>query len=144
MYALAEKVDQEKNQQGLLAKARDDGFREGLTAAVELVNNFQYALEASQEMPRSRGKIQSELDAIANGFRVTSRRAFKIINKYGLTAYRPAPGDPFDPSTMDAIDAIETTHTDQINTVSRCISLGYMLRNKVFHYATVSIFVPST
>jgi molecular chaperone GrpE len=108
---------------------RDQGKEEAVTALLDVVDNFDRAVEASAE--------HTDVVAIREGIVMVQGLLNRALGDLGLSKI-PALGQPFDPNVHEAIGTEPTSEAPD-NTVTAVMSAGYKMGDKVIRPAKVIV-----
>ena len=128
---LAQRVQAEfdnfrRRNQSARQESYDDGVREGLTALLPVLDNFERAL----------GSAAAE-DALAQGITMIHKQLLESADKLGLEEV-PALGMAFDPELHHAVLQVET-EDEEPGVVCEVLQKGYRARNRMLRYAMVKV-----
>jgi molecular chaperone GrpE len=127
LRALADLDNFRKNVQQDHAKIAHLGKREILLKILEVVDNFDRALQQTSGLP----------DSLAEGFQVISRQLQNILKGEGVTPMETL-GQTFDPALHEAIAAVGNG-AQASGTIVAEFSRGYLWRDELLRPAKVSV-----
>ena len=109
------------------ARAEQDGQREIFLALLEVMDDFERALE----------HVEEASDPVAEGLRMIHQRFDSLLQANGVTSF-DSKGLPFDPTVHEALSVIETDQAES-GTVYDEVRRGYLLNGELLRPTRVIV-----
>ena len=109
------------------ARAEQDGQREILLALLEVMDDFERALE----------HVEEASDPVAEGLRMIHQRFNSLLQANGVTS-SDSKGRPFDPTMHEALSVVETDQ-DESGTVYEEVRRAYLWNGELLRPARVIV-----
>ena len=111
-----------------MAARYDDGIRFVAEKLLPMVDNFERALSANEDIESS----------FYQGVAMIARQYGGILEDMGVKPIALEPGDTFDPNFHNAVAHVEDENFGQ-NSVAEVLQKGYMYKDKVLRYSMVKV-----
>ncbi|KAL3939862.1 MAG: hypothetical protein SGBAC_005497 [Bacillariaceae sp.] len=115
--------------------ARNFAIKSFAKSLLEVSDNLHRALESVDE---SELETNQQLSTLYEGIKMTNDGLVKAFQSNGVTKFCEAPGDGFDPETMNALMEYPDESREP-GTVGQVIKSGFMLNNRVLRPAEVGV-----
>ena len=79
------------------------------------------------------------VQSVVEGVDLVERKFGRALDDAGVEALDPAPGEPFDPGSMEAVMRVPAEESDEDDTVDQVFQKGYRFRNHLVRPARVSV-----
>ncbi|HEX8138237.1 MAG TPA: nucleotide exchange factor GrpE [Pyrinomonadaceae bacterium] len=109
------------------ARAEQDGQREILLALLELMDDFERALE----------HVEEASGPVAEGLRMIHQRFNSLLQANGITSF-DSKGRPFDPTMHEALSVVETDRAES-GTVYEEVRRGYLWNDELLRPTRVIV-----
>jgi molecular chaperone GrpE len=109
------------------ANAADESKREMILSLLNVMDDFEHALEHIEDSPAS----------VTAGLRAIQRRMFRLVEEQGVIPFESV-GHPFDPALHEAVVS-EESHEEEPGTVLDELSKGYLWEGKLLRPARVRV-----
>jgi molecular chaperone GrpE len=109
-------------------------------AQAELLRRFLDVLDDLQRVSAldpSHGAVS--VQSVVDGVDLVERKFARALDEARVEAVDPAPGDAFDPASMEAVMRVPAETPDQDDTVHQVLQKGYRFRSHLVRPARVSV-----
>jgi len=79
------------------------------------------------------------LQTVVDGIDLVERKFARALEEASVESVDPAPGDPFDPATMEAVTLVRSALLEDDDTVDQVCQKGYRFRSHLVRAARVSV-----
>ena len=77
--------------------------------------------------------------SVVEGVELVERKFIRALEEASVEVIEPEPGDPFDPTGMEAVMRVPSESPDDDDTVDQVLQKGYRFRNHLVRPARVSV-----